>query len=324
MQEVIIDSKLAPLPLPDLERSAKAVIKLAQAVDPGQVVYSEIPATASLIHTSYLGYLEQCWDRHIGVVISPDVVWFTLLCELAGMIRTDPERYRSLFSESKDKQEISVSSGSVYVMPMDSLIRELSSRTPMDVARLTPLFGPWQSHGSKVAIMAALADAASPFYEYSMYCCGIPKVVIKGEMKDWELLTSTWRWLLEEFALSLQEKHGIWMGGVLRQLERLELNVENAADAQAALYWKKMFVLERCGSGSQTEVGGWFGEFFREKPKPGYVQNYAQHTAIVRYRSLSIQKDLVALHGPLWSQVQDGVAHFEFGQLIIEKKDQSS
>jgi len=319
MQTVIIDSKLQPLQLPDVAIGIKALKRIAESLTPGDVVYSEIPTTSAMVHTSYLNYLEQCWATHTGVVFSPDIFWFTLMCELAGMVREDPERYRALFSTSKDKQEIVVMTGDAVVMPMDRLTDALSAKTPLDVRMFLPQFGPWQSLGSKTAVMAALADAASPFYNYSMLMCGIPKIVLLGDEMDWTTVQVNWEMVRKAFCGHTSDKDQAWLDEVARGLDLLWLRAVNPHDDEAADFWADMFKLNRCGSGHETEVAGWFGKLFRKQPRPRYAGNFAQHTAAVHYRSISIDTNFLALHGPLWSMVRDGVAYPEFGQIIIQK-----
>ena len=42
----------------------------------------EFARDADLYHRNYLEYLETCWGNHLGIVITPDILWYTVLNEL--------------------------------------------------------------------------------------------------------------------------------------------------------------------------------------------------------------------------------------------------
>ena len=44
-----------------------------------------------------------------------------------------------------------------------------------------------------------LCDMASPYYNYSMYLCGINKIKMGGTQEDWYTLTKTFNSLIDMF-----------------------------------------------------------------------------------------------------------------------------
>jgi len=35
---------------------------------------------ADAYHENYVGYLSRCWSDHLGAVVSPDIIWYMLMC----------------------------------------------------------------------------------------------------------------------------------------------------------------------------------------------------------------------------------------------------
>ena len=145
---------------------------------------------AEYYHMNYLEYLEKCWSDHLGIVISPDIVWFTILSEFASIVKSNVELYRPLFTTSTEKQEIAVLSASSIEMPLNTLVIALKSYVPSDSSMYFPTFG--FTKNSEKAFLSTFCDICSPFYNYSMYLCSFPYIDIKGDIDNWRFLKSHW------------------------------------------------------------------------------------------------------------------------------------
>ena len=77
-----------------------------ESIQPIKTVHT-IP-DADLYHSSYLEYLSETYASHSGFVMSPDILWYTILCEIASHIKAHPETYRTLFTKSLVKEDILV------------------------------------------------------------------------------------------------------------------------------------------------------------------------------------------------------------------------
>ena len=95
------------------------------------------------------------------------MIWFDLLCELSLLTKKNPKTYRSLFSETEEKQEISVLTDDPELIPMTSIMAELKGRVPTDTALFSPRFTT-STEKSIFANSVAFADAVSPYYNYSV------------------------------------------------------------------------------------------------------------------------------------------------------------
>jgi len=249
-------------------------------------------------HLNYMIYLSKCWADHLGVVVSPDIIWFTLLSEIATIIKNGPEIYRHLFSTSKEKQDIIIACADPVVINLDTLSSVLKERVPTDTQHFFPEFTT-STPQSMHAFQATFCDMCSPYYNYMMYLCNIPKIDVQGTFDDWKELAHKWRILATILFDKESTVHHIWIKQVNETLTAL---LTNFYDKE---FWKTIFGIKHCGSGGQIEVFGWFANLFLKQPKPRYPENFANHMSIVKYKQLNYNADYEMSVGLFSSQLQD-------------------
>ena len=107
MIEINLDASLEEVTrIYDGDGKRKALLSACEPTVKHKLV--DVTVDGDFYHKNYMEYLENCYDRHYGYVISPDMVWYTLLSELAIHIKNNAEHYRDLFTDSDEKKEISV------------------------------------------------------------------------------------------------------------------------------------------------------------------------------------------------------------------------
>jgi hypothetical protein len=254
-----------------------------------------------------LEYLCHAWDSHLGIVITPDMIWYSLQCELAGIVSSKTETYRNLFTTSEGKQEIVIQSDSLTVMPLDRLMNTLKSKIPSDISNFIPEFST-SNERSAFAKFAAFCDMVSPYYNYSMFCCGFPAINVKGEVSDWQKLYNCWKEIGKLFKedKSYIDKVDSLLDRICRSLNDVD-------------FWKKMFSLEKCGSGSQYTVSGWINDIYYKIPEFNLPNNYPSHISIVKYKQLDIGKNYEMKQGLISSKIEDGFLVPDFAYIIYEK-----
>lgn len=260
-------------------------------------------------HKNYMEYLLAAWDSHWGIIVSPDIIWYTLQCELTSIVSTHVETYRSLFSDSPDKQEILVFSPSLTVMPLDTLMQALVEKIPSDVKAFLPEFST-STQRSIFARYAAFCDMVSPYYNYGMFCCGFPAIDVRGDLTDWQRLHTSWQELGKLFT-----SHQDYIARVDAVLEKICLSL-NDAD-----FWRDMFALDQCGSGHQYTVSGWLASLYEQEPDLKFPENYPSHISEVNYKQLNTKKNYVMKQGLLYSRKENGFLLPDFGHIVYEKTD---
>ena len=58
------------------------------------------------MHKNFMEYLMVAYSNHFSVEISPDVIFYTILCEIADTIKKHPEKYRYIFTSAGEKTPI--------------------------------------------------------------------------------------------------------------------------------------------------------------------------------------------------------------------------
>lgn len=272
-------------------------------------------APGAVFHKNYMEYLMGCWDHHRGVVITPDILWYSLLCEVAGLIAENPEDFRSLFSTSKERQEIHVPVNASTDVPLAEFTAEIQKRAPSNTGVFLPEFSTstWRS---QEAMLAAFCDAVSPFYSYWTFCCGFPAIDVKGTPEDWGRLYQAW--LAVADLLRDKTTEHAWMSQVEKTLAGCQMKRCESS------WWKEMFEVELCGSGGEVALDGWFTRMFRQQPqgvrKP---VNFATHISCVNYTFQSSSK-MVSKHG-IFSSTESGIFLVpEFGSCVLEKREVTS
>lgn len=263
---------------------------------------------AQVYHKNMLEYFEACWKDHLGVTITPDMFWYTLLCELSVIVKADAENYRHLFSTSEEKQKLIVISGDPVRMPVNDMIELLKDRVPSDVGLFIPEFTT-STPRSKHAMNVAFCDMCSPYYSYGMLCCGIPAVDVRGTPDDYALMKSKWEELSGLF------KDASLAAWIQRVSDTLQSILDNFSSSE---FWLKMFHLERCGSGSDVELEGWIANFFKEVPRVRYIENYTSGVSVMDYENVQTKKNYRMQEGLFFSRMEGDFLVPQFGFTIHE------
>ena len=259
-------------------------------------------------HLGYLEYLSTAWSNHYGIIFTPDIFWQLFLTEIAGHIKDNFEKYRDLFTDSDKKKEITVPTGDPQLIDLNLIAEELSRLVPTDSSIFLPEFTTTTT-GSSFAFIASFADAMSPYYNYSMFLCGIPKVKLLGEESDWDAVISRIGYF----------KKIIDLPEYFREVETLANDIRANISDPDSEFWKGIFSLKKCGSGGQVEVDGWISNFYIKKPKPAYIQNYPSSVSFVKYKFLNTGQNFELCYGLFSSNIEDGYLIPEFGFVINEE-----
>jgi len=139
--------------------------------------------------------VHQCFAEHYPLALSPEVLWFLIMHEVATTVRLNPDSYREIFTEAaKGKTDIHVRDDTLLKGSFDNdwtvaleLIRgELGKLIPGD---LTGTMLPKLSTSTpetETACIVGLMDAASPFYDYHVWTrCGLPRIRLLGQAEDY-------------------------------------------------------------------------------------------------------------------------------------------
>lgn len=301
MKEIVLDTSLEIIESDFQPFNPKHFFRDNEGYDPVTMITNQIT------HQNYLGYLVMCWKRHYGVVISPTILWNMVLGNLAFEVNQNPETYRKYFTDSDDKKEIIVDQGG-NLISVGLLINALSGVIPDDI--MGDFFPEFSTDTDKaiIANYTVFLDMVSPYYNYGMFLCGIPKIKILGRTEDWDALGAAcvrvWE-AIPEFETYLNTV-----------LDRVNDIIDDEAD------FSELFKLQRCGSGGQVEVEGWIRDFYIEQPRVNYPENFIPCISKIDYKNYNENgKEYRLFAGLFVSQVEDDYLVPEFENIYYVKSD---
>ena len=246
------------------------------------VFASTVPDGADLYHKNYLDYLSRTFGHHNSIVLAPQHFWYTGLCEIAQTVVKDPETHRKLFTRDPEgKIDIIVlCANESEPIRMDAIYQEMIGLVPIDPTLFLPTFST-ETEMSRMASLAAFLETCSPYYNYMMILCGHPRVRLLGTTEDWEAIVSRLDQLEREFADCPNSPIPKWISGsILPAATKLR----EALDGKNEDWFREIFTEQRCGSGGQKTVDGWFSRLFMKQPKGmRKVTNFPTHVTKVPY-----------------------------------------
>ncbi len=113
-------------------------------------------------------------------------------------------------------------------------------------------------------------------------------------------------------------KHYKWYGKVADHLNDLFLAVRDGGQTdRAKTFFQNIFVTERCGSGHQVEVSGWYADLYRKLPRLRYACNFSSHVSRVDYKQAETGRCYSMVNGILSSFLDEaGIAWPTFGSVV--------
>lgn len=328
-EPIVVNDKLAPVSLKNHGAIAKEAVELFNGtgilLDRSDILRSSIPSDGVVIHKNLIHYLTICYDHHLGMVLTPDMIFYTILCDIAIAIKANVELYRPLLSNTQPggKTKLTIVSTEPEEMDFGALIKELEKHSPVDVSLFTAQFST-TSVASELAMRAAFLDALSVYYEYANTCCGISRIIVRGTMQDWQALEEKVT-ALSAFFQRTDQRLSDYLKGAAKGV----LNVYSSRDPA---HWVKFFEIERCDSGHTDVVEGWVSLFYPSCSGFGMeyttnkdYYNFDSHVSKVSWTNDDTGRKFAIIAGLFHSRVsQDNILEPEFGHVLVEIKNQVS
>ena len=266
------------------------------------IVYSDIK-DYDKCHRHYLQYLDDAYSGDYGIIIRPDFIWFTILCEISSIIKNDPETFRIYFSKNKEKEDIFVHSHELE-LPVNEIMDEILNRLPSDIPEnlIVPQFTTLDEK-SKYAFKCAFLDTVSPFYNYGELSCGYNKIKVLGEQSDYILIEKT----LQRLSLIIPELREYYEKCVWT-IDDIILHWNDVE------FWKDICKTES-GYGERI-IDGWFKKFYVKEERD--LDKYPKHCVKVDYTSPDGEYTLYV--GILSSKLEDGYLIPDFNKIIAKKQ----
>jgi len=133
------------------------------------------------------------FSEHRPLVLSPDMIWITIVQGFAQHVKNNAEKLRCKFVAHAGRIPLVCQRNDIFEnspeSAWDEAILDLSAQLE---TQLGPIHGQLMTdfsttgHIERTACAVSLLDAFQPYFQYVVYCvCGIPEITLEGKPEDW-------------------------------------------------------------------------------------------------------------------------------------------
>jgi hypothetical protein len=217
------------------------------------------------------------FKQHYPLVLSPDVLWITILQGVAQHINNHSNELRSRLVRHQTKIELVVDTELPGLPVNDAQMLSVVSAFKKRISRhlsagkrfLLEAEFSTTDDVARIASCVALMDGVQTYFEFVFRCiCGIPAVILEGSTEDWELLKKKVE-ALHESDLNLSW----WTEKLLPLLDHFGRASRGDVDRR---HWRNLCkVIERYGD---EDLNGWLLKFIpyirSGKNQPVTIRNH--------------------------------------------------
>jgi len=238
----------------------RSVDTIVSSPDPGRSVALPEPTWSLLLRAVHLSF-----SAHLPLSLSPDVLWYAVVHEVAVHVGLNPDRYAEVFTDTPaHRQTITVTDHSLLGPDPDwsRSIRQVQEPLRERLgAEVTDLFLPHFSTTTPDDIssaLVALMSTVSPYYRFEwITLCGIPRIRLEGRADDWLLLAQQVRALESWF-----EDLAPWFTALHPVLNTIAATAVAATtgDPVDTDFWNSLYKWQSLSGGDY--ISGWITAFF--------------------------------------------------------------
>ncbi|MFD7448341.1 DUF4419 domain-containing protein [Kitasatospora sp. NPDC059827] len=253
-------------------RSVAAMVERPRPQPVRSEFFAPEPAEPEPTGSLLLRAAHAAFADHLPLSLSPDVLWYAVVHEVAAHVRMYPPRYRALFGAADRSRALVVRDDSLVWD--DSLLGGGADwarsvrlvREPLVAAlgaEVVELFRPAFSTTTpddEASALVALMDVVSPYYDFRWETrCGIPRIRLEGTAGDWALLAGRVDALAERFDWLVP-----WFDGLRPVLAEIAATAAGGPVDEG--FWRSLYKWESVSGGPL--VTGWLTAFFAHTQTP--------------------------------------------------------
>jgi len=241
------------------------------------VVGSNIPVYRDHMYDKgFFSTIFEAYKRHWVLKTTPEDWWFTIIRQVALQVDTysDKEEVKDFFVSHEGKKELVVNLGpSVYSANYSSFLDQMASKigenlnNPEYVNIMSSDFDT-STITHKIGANIALMSSVQNYFDYTgNILCGIPKVDMQGEEKDWARLRDKVQNLTEYLE---PIKNYVGRGDWFTKLENVTQNLLETYQGNPDTEWWQSIVIQprSQGCGGPVSLNGWFvRDFLNKQPR---------------------------------------------------------
>jgi hypothetical protein len=153
--------------------------------------YKEIKRNfnSKITHGGLIHYLHLCWAQEKGCELRPDMIFYTIISEMASEILKNPENYVDLFTGETTKTDLVILTLDEF-LKADTIIDAMRNviKSPELLSTVCDIKFDSDVKDAGYARNMVFACMGTPYYNYLMTMCGIPHIELVGSFDDWQTL----------------------------------------------------------------------------------------------------------------------------------------
>lgn len=259
-----------PAPSPTLEGAWQKMLPskagMIEAMSPapeGTVeVFTRQNLLAKAVHAAFYG--------HHGLVLSPDVIWLTIMQGLANHVDQNAEALRDSLVAHEGKEELVIERpGFVKGSPTNDWAgvfpefeAKIKEKTVGKVAEMAAADFSTSGPAERIASQIALMDTVQHYFSYTMCCgCGFPSITLSGTPTDWQRVRAKAE-ALRAYDLDW------WLSALLPALDEFIAAAHGTPNVD---FWRSLCNINTGSSFPVYEpLTGWVQVFFPYLVSPGF------------------------------------------------------
>ncbi|WMX12345.1 DUF4419 domain-containing protein [Aureispira sp. CCB-E] len=210
-------------------------------------------------HNHFLIMLERAFIDHKTISLTPDALWLLICQGFSKHIKRNAEYFREQFVNFNTQKKITVQRNDFVKggkNPWEEIFPEFSKGIQTylkhDLYSNLVLDFSTTSLKERTAFEIAFMDSMSTYFEFELLTlCGIPKIELKGTIKDYQLIQEKSKYL-SRFGLEW------WLEEVNQVLSKIIDALNGDIDLT---FWRSIYSFES-KSGAPSNVSGWICKFF--------------------------------------------------------------
>lgn len=257
-------------------------------------------------HAGYLHYLLCAWKNHHGIEIGPWHLWNIFLWNIKEFNRFDPQRYAKLWTTNTPTDKISIQLVQ-NKFDMKLVIDALKQHIPNDTINTLLLDFDTNPEYYMESLYGLIGEISQDYYSVSILACGIPTVKVLGTKEQWDQLNSQFQKVKTLYSSTRTTIMDKYFHKVEQYFQECAYHYNNES------YWKGLFSVKKCGSGSQQEIEGHMSNMFINtiliEKLPKIVSNFGFNTITINNQVIPSRY----ISGVMSSELIDNILVPKFG-----------
>lgn len=274
-----------------------------------------------MTQNGFANVVSEAYSTHLGLVLHPHDIWYVVLANISAIVGEKPDFYRNLYTTSDEKQEILVIQDHPTDINIEALIAKLGEKMPVDISLFLPELST-ATPEAKLAMSAAVLDAAKHYYDYGMFCCGIPYIDLRGTKEDWMALENSVIGIIVECSKGDTVEVGLRgkLTKYLGEVQKVLINIAASYDVDNTEFWKDIFTQKNVGSGGDLVITGWICDLYHTVKRGDMIKSFHDGISSFPYENKTTNQHFMMYHGAFGSNVVDGAIEIAYDHVTIEYK----